>query len=218
MADKKRNSVKGNDPKKKSKKSFEDVIKKIDEVAVRFEKILLAVALVCTGFLDVIFIRIPLHNIEKYILVFYLTALCLLIFGLLCNNIFKNNKFIPNYGDNTWLSYIIYVIILAPVVLIMIYAGIINKWESTMKAQDLLQIMYWSIAGANFIWFLSHMRFSKEHEQRKKINLQLKLMVVIISGVGLIMDIVAQINFTKQFLFIAWTVLVMSYISDSKAD
>lgn len=43
-------------------------------------------------------------------------------------------------------------------------------------------------------------------------------MVVIISGAGLIMDFIGKIDFTKQFLVIAWTVLYMSYISDKRQN
>ena len=46
----------------------------------------------------------------------------------------------------------------------------------------------------------------------------LKFAVCIVHGVGLLMDFVAKVNFTKQFIVMAWTILFMSYIVDKKND
>jgi len=210
MTSRNRKLVKENTQNKKDKKS-----QKVG-IQVIFERILLITALICTGAVDCLFIMDLTGNIMEYIVIIYLSALCILILILLAAEFIDN--FLPNYKDSTWSSYIIYVVIMVPVIVITIYAGIINKWNPAMDVGCLLQFIYWGIAGANFIWFLSHMLSSKDCKQRKELNLLLKLMVVIISGVGLVMDIVGKLNFTKQFLAIAWTVLLMSYISDIKAD
>lgn len=198
---------------KEKDKDKKDVISKIDGAIEKIEPILFVITLIWTAILDVVYIYILPKGIRKNIVIFYLTALFLLSLQLLCSKIFKRIKFIPNFWDSTWLSYITFVIILVPIIVIAIH-GYIVQWDSEMDVELLLQTIYWSIAGSNFIWFLLHLLLAKESEQRKKLNLFLKLMVVIISGIGLVMDIVAQINFTYQFLAIAWTVLLMSYISD----
>lgn len=219
MTSRNRKLVKENDKDKKdkkTKKTLKGVMSKIDGVIKKYEWILLLVALACTGFIDYIFITNWTGGVLGYIVVIYLSALCILILLLLAAEFIPN--VLPNYKDSTWSSYVLYVVVMLPFIVITVYAGIINKWNPAMDIACLLQAVYWSIAGSNLIWFLFHIIFVKDCEQRKKLNSFLKLMVVIISGIGLVMDIVAQINFTYQFLAIAWTVLLMSYISDRMAD
>lgn len=139
MTSRNRKLVKENDKDKKDKKTLKDVMSKIDGVIKKYEPILFVITLICTAILDCVYIYILPKGIRKNIVIFYLTALFLLSLQLLCSKIFKRIKFIPNFGDSTWLSYITFVIILVPIIVIAIH-GYIVQWDAEMDIACLCRL------------------------------------------------------------------------------
>lgn len=186
--------------------------------------ILLIISIGATIGLSVIYIIILPNSLPKYLILFYLLGLCFLLILMLASSIIEihnknnneNKKTFSYFKDDTWQSYIYHTIIIIPLVAMIVMVIGLNITHKDLKPEIILQIIYWVIAIANFIWFCWHLIKANTPSKIQKINLMLKLAVCIVSGVGLLMDFVAKVNFTKQFIVMAWTILFMSYIVDKK--
>lgn len=186
--------------------------------------IILIIALVSNGVLSVIFTGALPNTISKCVLLFYLWTLEVFMLLLLISTIIEienlnNNehqKTFAYFKDNSWQSYIYHTIIIVPLIGMVGLAIFVKITQTNIMPESILQFIYWVIAIENFIWFCWHLVKADSSIKVKKINLMLKLAVCIVSGVGFCMDVIARVNFTKQFIAMAWTVLLMSFISDKK--
>lgn len=208
-----RKSEKGK--KKKWIKSTKLFVSKFVEQFHKFYCVVLCIPLVALLFLIVILgIELP-NDVNKWLILFYMFCIGFLIVLIIISEYRREKVPIAVFKDASWLSYIAFVIVETPVVMMLLYTLLVaGMCKLDVDAEKLLQIVYWSIAISHLIWVSYHIKV--RDIDHVKINLMLKLMVVIISGLGLVMDIVSKISFTKQFLVIAWTVLLMSYISDKR--
>lgn len=203
-------------------KSWADWINKVVGWLNKIYWTLLKVVLGLTVCLEIMFLRILPNDIRKGLIVFYIFGIGFMIALVLIEEHRKDKGLNVEFIEISWLSYFTFVIAWVPVVCMLLYVFIIIVQESCFglevrsSAEFLLQLVYWMIAIANLMWFMYHICI--RNVDQEKINLMLKLMVVIISGTGLVMDFVGKIDFTKQFLFIAWSVLLLSYISDKKQN
>lgn len=186
--------------------------------------IMVGISLVTSISLGVILTIILTNSIAKYLLLFYIIAIVVLLLLQLFSAIIEIHNKITNehkknfvaFKDNTWQSYIYFSIIIFPLMFMIIIAWLASAIKVTIDANCLLQVIYWVIAFSNFIWFYFHLKNANTLTKQNKINLMLKLAVCIVSAIGLIMDYIAKLNFTYQFIVMAWTVLFMSYLSDKK--
>lgn len=183
---------------------------------------LIKIALGLTVLLEIIFLYILPNDVRKWLIVFYIFGLGFMMALMLVEEYRKDEKFSVKFIEASWLSYFAFVIAWVPVVCMLLYVSIVKVQELCFglkvcfSAEYLLQLVYWVIAIANIVWIWYHI--DVKNTDQANLNLMLKLMVVIISGAGLIMDFIGEIDFTKQFLVIAWTVLYMSYISDKRQN
>lgn len=191
-----------------------------------FQIILSIIVLAAIIGLATIYTIILPDSISKYIVLFYLISLGILVFLLQISTIveirnLENNeheKTFAYFQDVTWQSYIYHTIIIIPLIVMAVLAMVVKITQMNIKPEDVLQVIYWSIAIGNFIWFYYHIKKANTQTKIRRINLMLKLAVCIVSGVGLLMDVVSKVHFTKQFIVMAWTVLLMSYMIDKKTS
>lgn len=130
--------------------------------------ILYIIALFAVIGLSVIFAIILPNSVSKYLVLFYLIALGILIFLLLASIIIekrnlKNNKHQKTFvyfQDISLQSYLYYVIIIIPLIVMIILIIVLNIFQKNITPEYILQIIYWSIAVGNFIWFYWHLKKS----------------------------------------------------------
>lgn len=195
-------------------------MKKINIIEVIFLIIALG-AIITLG--TIFMITLP-KIISKYLILLYLILLGILILLLIKSTIIEiknsnNNEHertVVYFKDNSWQSYICYILIMIPLLIMIILAVFVKITQKSIMPEVILQLIYWSIAIGNIIWFYWHLKKADSLIEMRKINLMLKLAVCIVSGVGFLMDLVSKVNFTKQFIVMAWTFLLMSYIVDKK--
>lgn len=188
-------------------------------------QIILSIIALCSiiALVTIFIITLP-NSISKYLILFYLIALEFLIFSMQISSIVEirnldNNeheKTFAYFKDNSWQSYIYHIIITIPLMVMVIIAVFAKITHKNVMPEVILQFIYWSIAIGNFIWFYWHLKKADSLNKIKKLNLMLKLAVCIVSGVGFMMDVISKVNFTRQFITMAWTFLLMSYIVDKK--
>lgn len=185
--------------------------------------ILIISPFIIAGTLTILFAITTPNSIDKIVLIFHMVALTIISLLLAGSKILEKHNYVANdhlkgfvrFQDNTWQSYIFYVIVIVPITTVMIIT-IIRQYllNAEFSADFLLQVIYWTIAIFNFIWFLCHWINATTLYQKKKINLMIKLASCIISILQLVTDFISAANFTKQFIFISATIIFFSYLID----
>ena len=175
--------------------------------------------------LSVIFAIILPASTSKYLLLFYIIGLSVLLFLMLISEIMeisnKNTnepkKIFSDFKDNSMQSYLYYTILIVPLAMMVLITIVFDITQRKITPEIILQIVYWTIAVTNFMWFCWHLHKANTLNKVRKLNLTLKLTACIVSGLGLSMDLIAQINFTKQFIVITWIIFLSSYLIERKS-
>lgn len=179
---------------------------------------IIAMVLLFSVIIEFIFAILLPNSTGKYLVLFYIGAVIGILIEILITIYKKRDKDHPSFKDVTWQSYTHYCIILTPLIVLITTTGISGITKKNINVEWLLQVIYWAVAASSFTWFLYHFLKANTSNELRRINSLLKLFTCIISAIGFVMEIVNKMKFTKQFIVMAWMILFMSYLSDTKND
>ena len=181
--------------------------------------ILSGLALLIILFLEIGIGVIEPWSVQKIIAMLYLLGAGILLFLMLISDIIvecniamsERIKCAIYFRDTSWNSYIYFSLLIVPL-LCTVICMLLDRYTKLIINMDILiQVIYWSITVASCVWFLWHFHYITNARQQK-FKLMIKFSVTVISGFGLLTDIVLKIHFTNQLLVLTWFFLLMSYL------
>lgn len=186
---------------------------------------LIIVGFVLSTLLSVICIVTSPNSTSKYLMLFYMIGLNILLFLIFISEVIESNnkkynehiKTFSYFKDNSWHSYIYYTVFIAPLTIMIVVTVVFDTIHKTIQPETILQIIYWIVIALNFVWFLWHWYKANTLSKKKKVASMLKLVASITSFVGCLTDFIAKINFTKQFVAMIGTVSLMSYLIENES-